>query len=359
MKTSFSKVLMVAVGSGWLGESLGAQSMELADGSGRMVLVQSVRDLLGGRGAPGPTLRIPAAETPRFPPAAEPEPNRVAGLVGMLRTVMLPIQTGKAQVVRRGTEEVLVLVAEPQVQRLGEDHVVLMGTKEQVAAGEAFLQHARANKGRMFQLEVRVAEVPEEAYREHFAARFNAAAETGSSVTGVASGALVLTAEGLQELLAKVDSSKDANLLLAPKLVAQNLQFAEMKSGEHISYIRDFTVRQVQGAWIAEPVVDVLEVGTKIEAMCAAATDGSVIVDLAFSDQTVEKPLAEFKTKVAATGSELTVQMPRVTGCRANMKVMVTSGSTVVVPAQRSNGNWLLVMATVQQVEAKQKSAPR
>lgn len=358
MKTWFSKVLMVAVGACWLGSSVGAQSVELTDGSGRIVLVQSVRDLLGGGGKPGPGIRIPSAETPRFPSAVEPEPNRVAGLVGMLRTVMLPIETGQAQVRRQGAEEVLVIVAEPQVQRLGQDHVVLMGTKAQVAAAEAFLQHARANQDRMFQLEVRVAEVSEEGYREHFSARFKAAAEVVVRGVGVASGALVLEPSGLQELLATVEASK-ADLLLAPKLVARNLQFAEMKSGEHISYIRDFTVRQVQGAWIAEPVVDVLEVGTKIEAMCAEATDGNVIVDLAFSDQTVEKPLAEFKTKVAATGSELTVQMPRVTGCRANMKVLVASGSTVVVPAERSNGNWLLVMATVQQVEVKRKAALR
>ena len=342
MKKWFSKCVTVAVGSCCLASVLAAQSMELADGSGRVVLVQSVKELLDRDEAKGPALRLltPDGTRPTLP-VAEREPSPLDALVEVLRTVVGPTPG-----------------AATQVQRLGADHVVVMGAKEQIATIQAFLQHARANKDRLFQIDVQVAEVPEAGYREHFAELFVAPEGAGSEGGGKLAWAVVPDPDAVKAMLTKLDTAK-ANLLQAPRLVVPNLQRAEMKSGEQISYIRDFSVRQVQGSWIAEPVVDVLEVGTTIDAVCAEAPDGSVLVDLAFSDQTVEKPLAEWKTKVAATGSELTVQMPRVTGCRASMKVLVASGSTVVVPAQRSNGNWLLVMATVQSVEVKRAKAAR
>lgn len=341
MKTWFSKCVTVAVGSCCLASVLAAQSMELADGSGRAVLVQSVKELLDRDEAKGPALRLltPDGSKPTLP-VPEREPSPLDALVEVLRTLVGPTPG-----------------AATQVQRLGADHVVVMGAKEQIATIQAFLQHARANKDRLFQIDVQVVEVPEASYLEHFAELFVAPAGAGSEGGGKLAWAVVPDPAAAEAMLKKLETG--ANILQAPRLVVPNLQRAEMKSGEQISYIRDFSVRQVQGSWIAEPVVDVLEVGTTIDAVCAEAPDGSVLVDLAFSDQTVEKPLAEWKTKVAATGSELTVQMPRVTGCRASMKVLVASGSTVVVPAQRSNGNWLLVMATVQSVGVKRAKTTR
>jgi hypothetical protein len=116
-------------------------------------------------------------------------------------------------------------------------------------------------------------------------------------------------------------------------------------------------VRTIDGASIAEPVVDTVVGGTRIETVCAMDKDGKVLVDLAFQHHVVDKPLAEWKTKIGVKGQELTVQVPRVSGCKASMKLLLAPGSTVVVPSKRSDGKWLLVMAKVQRVD--QEAKPR
>jgi hypothetical protein len=115
--------------------------------------------------------------------------------------------------------------------------------------------------------------------------------------------------------------------------------------------VRDFQLRSVGSAVIAEPILGTIEEGIRLDALCAATKDGQVLVDLTFQSLQVEKPLAEFETKLALPVEPLKVQVPRVTGCKASLKLQVAPDSTAVVPCLRNDGKWLLLLATTEWIQ--------
>ncbi len=317
-----------------------AQRMQLGDGSGREVAVLDVGDMfdVAGRNR-GPKLELPAAAKGMAEPDDPWSPARLAALAR--------IAAGAGG-------------AKGDLQALGERHLVAMGDAKWIGGVEGFLRDARANAKVQFLVEVQLVELADASMVLKFDSAklvVGSARDSEADADGVApDAALVLNAEAAGKFTEKVMAG-EANVLQAPQLLVNNLALASMVTEEQISYVRDFTVRTVAGASIAEPVVDTVVEGTRIETVCAIQRDGSVLVDLAFRHQVVEKPLAEWKTKLGVKGQELTVQVPRMSGCKASLKLLLAPGSTVVVPSKRSDGKWLLVMAKVQRVD--QEAKPR
>lgn len=321
-----------------------AQRMQLGDGSGREVVVLDVADLfdVAGRNE-GPRLGLPA---PAKATAEASDPWSPARLAAIAR-----VAAGAGG-------------AKGDLQALGERHLVAMGDAKWIGGVEGFLRDARANAKVQFLVEVQLVELADASMVLEFdnPKLVIASPRDGDpAVDGAAApeAMFVLDGEAAAKFTKKVlDADGNVSSVLeAPRLLVNNLSFASMVTEEQIAYVRDFTVRTIDGASIAEPVVDTVVGGTRIETVCAMDKDGKVLVDLAFQHQVVDKPLAEWKTKIGVKGQELTVQVPRVSGCKASMKLLLTPGSTVVVPSKRSDGKWLLVMAKVQRVD--QEAKPR
>ena len=335
-----SKWLVGGVVLGAFAVAVPAQRMQLGDGSGREVVVLDVGDLfdVAGRNQ-GRKLEVPAAAK-AMAEASDPwSPARLAAIAR--------VAAGAGG-------------AKGDLQALGERHLVAMGDAKWIGGVEGFLRDARANAKVQFMVEVQLVELADASMVLEFDSPklvVGSARDGEADVDGAApDAALVLNAEAAVKFTEKVMAGAN-NVLQAPQLLVNNLALASMVTEEQISYVRDFTVRTVAGASIAEPVVDTVVEGTRIETVCAIQQDGSVLVDLAFRHQVVEKPLAEWKTKLGVKGQELTVQVPRMSGCKASLKLLLAPGSTVVVPSKRSDGKWLLVMAKVQRVD--QAAKPR
>jgi hypothetical protein len=321
-----------------------AQRVQLSDGSGREVVVLDVGDLfdVAGRNQ-GRKLELPAPAKATAEAADPWNPARLAALV------RVAAGTGGAK---------------GDLQPLGAGHLVAMGDAQWIGGVESFLRDARANAKVQFLVEVQLVELADASKVLDFdnpelviaSPRDGAPAEDGAAAPDAM---FVLDGEAAAKFTKKVFAAdgNESSVLEAPRLLVNNLSFASMVTEEQIAYVRDFTVRELDGASIAEPVVDTVVQGTRIETVCAMDKDGKVLVDLSFRHQVVDKPIAEWKTKIGVKGQELTVQLPRAFGCKASMKLLLAPGSTVVVPSKRSDGKWLLVMAKVQRVD--QEAKPR
>lgn len=308
-----------------------AQRMQLGDGSGREVVVLDVGDLVG------PAAAAEAAEGPA----------RVFGLVRKAKAEpVAPDDLARIASLARVAGQ--AANAKGDVQTLGGRHLVAMGDAQWIGCVEGFLRDARANATVQFLIDMRVIEVDDDTYHKLVPRE----AKEGTDGQAAESAMVVMDDEAAQKLVREL--TPGSNVLQAPQILAQNLQAASLAVEQQIAYVRDFTVRTESGAVIAEPVVDTVEAGTRIESLCALDKDGKVLVDVAFRHQVVDQPLAEWKTKLGVKGQELTVQVPRVSGCKASMKLLMASGSTALVPSKRSDGKWLLLMARVVRVGESQ-----
>lgn len=344
-----SNWLLVGVVLGAIAAAAPAQRMQLGDGSGREVVVVDVGDLIGpaalprAAGAPGGVFGVQRQAK------AEPiEPGDLARLASLARLAATAAST------------------KGDVQPLGERHLAAMGDAQWIGCIEGFLRDARTNAAELFQLDIKVLEMSEDGYGR-VSVDFGPAAklittapgkgqEKSQETAGDDPAPTMVVLEGdAADALVKRAIEASANVLQAPQIVAKNLQVASMAVAEQIAYVRDFTVRTENGTVIAEPVVDTVEAGTRIETLCAVDKDGKILVDLAFQHQVVDQPLAEWKTKIGVKGQELTVQVPKVSGCKASMKLLMAPGSTALVPSKRSDGKWLLVMARVYRVNPEAK----
>jgi hypothetical protein len=239
--------------------------------------------------------------------------------------------------------------APADLQPLGDRHVVALGSAAQVAACERFFAASRAAGRVLFQLDVRICQVTA-AHFDRTLANVMTPLDARPGATADAHLVAVLAPATTATVQQALVGDPDTTTLQAPRLVVQNLHHAAMSSGEPIAYVRDFELETVAGAQIANPIVDSVWHGQEIEATCAALDDGTVLVQMAMLDQTVERPLAEFATTVPGTRHACTVQVPRITGTRASQTARLACGGTAVTAARRADGTWLVTLTTVHRV---------
>lgn len=339
-----SSWLLVGVVLGAFAVAAPAQRMQLGDGSGREVVVVDVGDLVDFAGRDqGPDLKLPDSAKLLAEPLEAWTVSRLASLAR----------------VAAGSDS-----AKGELQPLGERHLVALGDAQWIGGVEGFLRDARANAKVQFFVEVTVFEVDDASKVWEFTGPKvvvpNPRSGEAEADGAAASDAMFVLDGDAAAKFAEAVAAARANALGTPRLIVHNLRLASMAHEEQITYVRDFTVRKEAGVSIAEPVIDTVLAGTRIETVCCLDKQGKVLVDLTFRNQVVDRPLAEFKTKLGATGQEVTIQLPQVIGCKASLKLLMTPGSTVVVPCKRDakrDGRVLLVMAKVQRVD--QEAKPR
>jgi hypothetical protein len=295
--------------------TLPAQRMELGDRSGRQVAVFDVSDVLDvDQQQKGPALRLAAGNGK----IGRPERTPIDELLVLLR---LGMQTGDGNAA--------------ELQALGTRHVVALGTPMQIAATETFLAAARQRRDRVWDLEVQVHQMDEVTFT-------NAKILTGKDPM------VILDAAALKALMETIAGLAGDRLEL-PRVSMRSLRATSIASLEQIHYIKDFTLRSVAGAEVAEPVIEVLEVGMQIDATSVCTKDGEVLLDLAFREQSAKKPLGVATTKLPGIEQELTFQVPWLTGCKVDLQATLAFGSTAVLTAQRSDKRWVLVLVTARQ----------
>lgn len=306
-----------------LSSPLLAQKLPLPDGTGRVVQLFDLQQLLGPDKAPPAALPVPGL----VPPPAQPHASQQ--IADMLRHfVDPPLGPGDG------------------LEVLGKRWLTVLGSPVQVASAERLLALATARRDAPIVVQVELLQLPDKAFGEHVKARL-AQVVRGAQVGYEA----VLEAGAAKEFtaaLAKVDHDR----MEAPQLSVLPLQGAILSMQNQTAYVKDFVCTRVGDTVVADPVVDVVWDGNRTDVCATFLPDGMLGVWCDVTFQEVEKPIATFETKLGlGVGKPATIQMPRVTGTRLQQTVVLGAESLVVLATQKVDGTW--VLATVRATPGK------
>jgi hypothetical protein len=133
-------------------------------------------------------------------------------------------------------------------------------------------------------------------------------------------------------------------MLTAPRLSVHPLQRANMSVGEQMGYVRDFHIEATKRGPIADPVIDTVFDGTRVDVIVGCLDKGRLAVCCDVSMHTVAKPIPSFSTTPVAGSAPVTIQLPRVTSIRLQQKSVVPDGGGLVLATRKADGNWLCVV---------------
>ncbi|MGB3968506.1 MAG: hypothetical protein WBO45_17350, partial [Planctomycetota bacterium] len=238
------------------------------------------------------------------------------------------------------------------LQPLGERHLVTLGTAVQVAAAERLVTWLRRGTDQQFQVDVRLCQVPALVFDREVTPLLQVAGGAPDRTCNI-----VLDATAGRGLLVALRQAA-VPITQFPQVVAPHLDCAQLKVGKQLAYVRDFEIEVVQAAFLANPVIDVLFDGHQVDVLCAETRAGTLGVQLQLVDQVVEQPIPKRTTTVPGTTKEVTVEVPRVTGCRGSMTVEMSNGATALMAARKSDGSWLVTLMTPMMIRSAPAGLP-
>lgn len=224
------------------------------------------------------------------------------------------------------------------VQPLGGRYLAVLASPERCAAVEKLLRTAAERRDELLLFEVHLMHLPDKVFTKLFDPLFGADSTPAQKQVLVIGGSV-------QPLLKAVQDS-DADLLQAPKVCVRPLCPASVNSGEHITYVRDFTIERQGGAAIANPVLDVVVDGIDLQLLATFRDGDNVSVDCKVESSRVKRPLAEAQVDLGV-GVPVKVQLPQVSTVRLSQKAMLQLGHSLLLSAPRADGSWLCALVRI------------
>jgi hypothetical protein len=279
--------------------ALAAQTQPAA-GDARTVVVYDL-----GAEAPGPDIVLRAEGDSQ--PAEWAQSSRPATVAQMVRAFVQP-----------------PLAANEDVQPLGERWLVLLCRAEQHAWLERYLAAAKRHHDQTITMQCELFAMPEISYLEKVAPALSQPGKPAGSASILAPG------EGTDAFRKALTADATCESLAAPKLTVRPLESASMSLLQQTSYVRDFEVEVQKAAFIANPVIDVVQDGVTIEAAAAIVQEGVAGVSLKVSVSDLKKPIPEVTTNLGGTTLPVKIQLPQLITTQARAAVELPRGHTVV-----------------------------
>ena len=133
-------------------------------------------------------------------------------------------------------------------------------------------------------------------------------------------------------LLRAVERSQNITIVNAPRLTIYNRQRANLSIINQIAYVKDYDTEVAQTAFIADPLIDIVQDGLTLDVRPTVSYDRKyVTIDLQPTVATVTRPMRTFTTALGGLSQPVEIEMPEV-------KVQ-SAASTVTVP---DNG-WVVI----------------
>ncbi len=153
-----------------------------------------------------------------------------------------------------------------------------------------------------------------------------------SSSGGLALEWLYLDDTQVNLIVRAVEKTDNATLLTAPRLTAFNTQQASIHVIDQTSYIQDFEVEVAQTAFIADPVIGIVQDGIVFDVRPTVSNDRkSVMLEVKPTVATLREPIPTYTTFLSGLTTPVTIQIPEVTISRAATTVRVPDGGTVLL----------------------------
>ncbi len=245
-----------------------------------------------------------------------------------------------AQMVRAFVQP--ALLANEDVQALGERWIVLLARPEQHAWVERYLVAAQRQRNRLLTVQCELFAMPETVFAEMVApalAQPGKAAAPGSPV-------ILAPGEGTDAFRAALQRDKRCEAVTSPCLTVQPLMPGTIAMLNQTAYVRDFEVEVVKEAFVANPVIDVVQDGLKVEAAATMLQEGIAGVSFQVSVSDLKRPIAEFTTNLGK-GNDVKIQLPQLLTTQARAAVELAPGQTVALALPALAGRRHVVLLKV------------
>ena len=132
-------------------------------------------------------------------------------------------------------------------------------------------------------------------------------------------------------VLRAVRKSERMNMVTAPRITVFNTERANVTVLNQVSYIKDFDAEIAQAAAITEPVVDVIQDGVVLDVRPIVSADRRYItMDLRPTVAQLLRPIPTVTASVA-TGTPVTIELPRLEVQRVRTTVTIPDNATVLL----------------------------
>jgi general secretion pathway protein D len=153
-----------------------------------------------------------------------------------------------------------------------------------------------------------------------------------SGVGGMVAQWTLVDDTNLSMILRAVQKSQEGRMLSAPSVTVFNTQRANITLINQISFIQDFDVEVAQTAFIADPIVGVIQDGLVLDVQPTVSHDRRYItLQIRPTVARLTRPIPTFTTSLGAFTTPVTIQIPELNVQRAATTVRVPDGGTILL----------------------------
>ncbi|MEE9391143.1 MAG: hypothetical protein V3W41_01420 [Planctomycetota bacterium] len=153
-----------------------------------------------------------------------------------------------------------------------------------------------------------------------------------SSTGGASVGFAFLDDLELNTVFTAVEKSAFANVLRAPSLTIYNNQRANLTLVNQVTYVKDYDVEVAQTAFIADPLVDIIQDGLVLDVRPTVSHDRRyVTLELRPTVAVLGRPIQTFVTPLAGLTTSVTIELPELQYRSASTTVKVPDRGHVVI----------------------------
>ena len=136
----------------------------------------------------------------------------------------------------------------------------------------------------------------------------------------------------LSLVLRAVEKTASARVLQAPSLTVYNTQRANITLVNQVSFIQDFDVEVAQTAFIADPIVSIIQDGLTLDVRPTISYDRKyIMLELQPTIATLLRPIPTFQTSLGALTTPVTLQLPETNIQKSQTTVRVPDGGSLVI----------------------------
>ncbi len=133
-------------------------------------------------------------------------------------------------------------------------------------------------------------------------------------------------------LFRAVEKNLDTSLVNAPRLTIFNNQRANLTLVNQIAYVKDFDVEVAQTAFIADPIIDVVQDGLTLDVRPTISHDRKyVTMEVHPTLATLMRPIRTFETNLSGISTPVVFELPEINYSQASTTVKVPDGGYVVI----------------------------
>ena len=133
-------------------------------------------------------------------------------------------------------------------------------------------------------------------------------------------------------VLHAVEKDVNTTLVNAPRLTIYNNQRANLTLVNQITYVKDYDVEVAQTAFIADPLVDVIQDGLTLDVRPTVSYDRKYVsLEVQPSLATLVRPIRTFESNLSGLTTPVIIELPEIRFSQAATTVKVPDGGYVVI----------------------------